>query len=62
VDDDASAQSQPGPIAAPDPNARTQTPGAPERYGPVQLERHVKGDGRALLIYARANPADPARA
>jgi hypothetical protein len=62
VDDEASAQSHPGPSSAPDPLARAQTAGAPERYGPVQLERHVKDDGRALLVYARANPADPARA
>ena len=29
-----------------------------ERYGPVTLERNVKDDGRALLIYTRTG-ADP---
>jgi len=28
-----------------------------ERYGPLVLERHVKDDGRALLLYERAEGA-----
>ncbi len=24
----------------------------PERFGPLVLERHVKADGRALILYA----------
>jgi hypothetical protein len=28
-----------------------------ERYGPLALERHVKDDGRALLLYERARDA-----
>jgi hypothetical protein len=26
-----------------------------ERYGPLALERHAKDDGRALLLYMRAD-------
>jgi len=35
-------------------------PGEPqpgERYGPIAIARHVKEDGRALLLYTR--PAEP---
>ncbi len=31
-------------------------PGEPqpsERYGPIAIARHLKGDGRALLLYSR---------
>jgi hypothetical protein len=28
-------------------------PEPPERYGIVTFERHVKDDGRALILYAR---------
>ncbi len=33
-------------------------PGAPaaERYGPLDLRRLVKDDGRALIVYERAEP------
>jgi hypothetical protein len=26
----------------------------PERYGPLQIERYVKDDGRALILYTHA--------
>ncbi len=29
---------------------------APEVYGPLGIERHVKNDGRALILYARREP------
>ena len=49
--------------AAPPPSDRSAqgaSPGAgeqaqpPERYGPLALARHVKDDGRALLLFTRA--------
>ena len=35
-------------------------PQAKERYGPVEIARHVKGDGRALLLYSQAAGRGPA--
>jgi hypothetical protein len=32
-----------------------QSPDAGERYGPVELARTVKDDGRALILYRRAD-------
>jgi hypothetical protein len=32
---------------------------AAERVGPLTLQRHVKADGRALLLYARAPSTPP---
>jgi hypothetical protein len=32
-----------------------QSPDAGERYGPVELARSVKDDGRALILYRRAD-------
>jgi hypothetical protein len=34
----------------------------PERFGAVAIARHVKDDGRALLLYTRADEHGPARA
>jgi hypothetical protein len=31
-----------------------QEPG--ERVGPLAIARHVKGDGRALILYSRTEP------
>jgi hypothetical protein len=31
--------------------AATLSTADPERYGPLELQRHVKPDGRALLVY-----------
>jgi hypothetical protein len=30
-----------------------------ERYGPLAVERHVKDDGRALILFAHAGEAEP---
>jgi hypothetical protein len=30
----------------------------PEIYGPLGVERHVKEDGRALILYTRREPDD----
>jgi hypothetical protein len=30
--------------------------GARERFGPLALERLAKADGRALIVYSRAEP------
>ena len=39
-----------------DPGASAVRPvGEPERYGPLELQRYVKADGRRLVIYARAD-------
>jgi hypothetical protein len=32
-------------------DASPERPGEPERIGPLVLERHVKDDGRALILY-----------
>jgi len=32
-----------------------QSPAAGERYGPIELARTVKDDGRALILYRRAD-------
>jgi hypothetical protein len=32
-----------------------QSPDAGERYGPLELARTVKDDGRALILYRRAD-------
>jgi hypothetical protein len=32
---------------------------AQERYGPLEVARHVKDDGRALLIYAHVREEAP---
>jgi hypothetical protein len=29
-----------------------------EPYGPLCIERHIKEDGRALILYARRKPED----
>ncbi len=31
--------------------ASPERPGEPERTGPLTVERHVKDDGRALILY-----------
>jgi len=41
--------SQPGAAAQPQP-----PPGPGERYGIVSISRHVKDDGRALLLFTRS--------
>ena len=33
------------------PEREGAPPGAGERIGPVAIVRHVKGDGRALILY-----------
>jgi hypothetical protein len=33
-----------------------------ERFGPLELERHVKDDGRALILYFHAPEKRPRRA
>lgn len=33
---------------------------ADEHTGPVAIARHVKSDGRALILYTRDRPAPPA--
>jgi len=40
-----------------DRGERPAASAAAERYGPLALERHVKDDGRALLLYERARDA-----
>jgi hypothetical protein len=37
--------------ARPDSGGRSQPP---ERYGPLGVARHAKDDGRALLLFTRA--------
>jgi len=47
--------------------AEPEQPGAepgrrrePEQAGPVAVTRHLKSDGRALILYTRDRPAPPA--
>jgi hypothetical protein len=35
---------------------RAEPNGDPERYGPLELRRYVKDDGRALTLFARVAP------
>jgi hypothetical protein len=47
------------PAVSPDAAAVTAV-GAPERYGPLELRRYLKADGRSLIVYARVvGPAPP---
>jgi hypothetical protein len=42
-------------------NQPSKPPGTDERaeiYGPLALTRHAKGDGRALILYARTRRAE----
>ena len=44
------------------PQGPASASGAPavERYGPLELRRLVKDDGRALIVYERAeSPSEP---
>lgn len=42
-------------VAAAERGSATNAPAdAAERYGPIVVERHVKHDGRVLLLYSRA--------
>jgi len=47
--------------AAPGSARESPTENSPpdERYGPVALTRHVKDDGRALIVYRRAGHRQP---
>ncbi|MGD1056455.1 MAG: hypothetical protein ABR992_03490 [Solirubrobacteraceae bacterium] len=38
-----------GPVDSPEQDGEPATPG--ERLGPVAIARHVKADGRALILY-----------
>jgi hypothetical protein len=35
-----------------------QPPFADQRVGPLALTRHVKGDGRSLILYSRERPEE----
>jgi|tagenome__1003787_1003787.scaffolds.fasta_scaffold20577264_2 hypothetical protein len=45
-----------GPAA--EPGATDGSDGTAERYGPLQVLRMRKDDGRQLIAYSRAEPAD----
>ena len=54
-------ESQPGESRPREAHQAEQSPGEPQRgehYGPVVVARHVKDDGRALLLYTR-EPESP---
>jgi hypothetical protein len=47
------------PAELPPPEQRAEIDpqsGGPERCGPVAIARHVKDDGRALILYTRVEP------
>jgi hypothetical protein len=50
----ASNPTGPAPADRSPPRAGAQGDDRPERYGTVAVTRHVKDDGRALLLYTRA--------
>ncbi len=35
-----------------------QAPSAPSAYGPLDIKRYLKDDGRALILYVRREPED----
>jgi hypothetical protein len=52
---------QRGAGAEPDAGQRPRPvePGADEHYGPVEIARYVKDDGRALLLYTHTAAREP---
>jgi hypothetical protein len=44
-----------------DAGERPQDPEGEERYGPLGLERIIKEDGRALILYSRVEPPEKPR-
>ncbi|HXB15802.1 MAG TPA: hypothetical protein VNV44_08670 [Solirubrobacteraceae bacterium] len=50
---------KPGPPSR--PSGGDAREGGSERYGPLELRRLRKDDGRALIVYARADEAAEAR-
>jgi hypothetical protein len=42
----------------PDPDKRPRQPEREERFGPLRLRRITKPDGRALILYSRADPPE----
>ena len=47
------------PAEPPPPEQRSETGAqtdAPERIGPIAIARHVKDDGRALILYTLDDP------
>jgi hypothetical protein len=60
---DRGEEPQPGEPRSGEPQSEEPQSGesqARERYGPVEIARHVKGDGRALLLYSHAAGRGPA--
>jgi hypothetical protein len=50
------------PAEPPPPEQESETgpqTDAPERCGPIAIARHVKDDGRALILYTRDDPPPP---
>jgi hypothetical protein len=43
------------PPQPPGPADRPPVPGDPEHFGPLLLQRLVKADGRALILFSRAD-------
>jgi hypothetical protein len=54
---DATEPPPAGAEAALDGEARRAGP--PERYGPLEVHRFVKRDGRALILYERVEAEEP---
>jgi hypothetical protein len=52
-------EAKPAPSEEPSDARLRDATGAPERFGPLELERLIKDDGRALIVYARAEEAGP---
>jgi hypothetical protein len=50
----ASNPTGPAPADKSPPRTGEQGDDRPERYGTVAVARHVKDDGRALILYTRA--------
>ncbi|HEV3035053.1 MAG TPA: hypothetical protein VGX72_09710 [Solirubrobacteraceae bacterium] len=52
---------EPGPEAGPDPERRPGYEADLGRIGPLAIARHVKDDGRALILYSEQPRAEQER-
>ena len=49
----------PGPEPGSGEQSQSGNPPPSERYGPIAIARHVKEDGRALLLYTHTSAREP---
>jgi hypothetical protein len=54
----ASDHDKPVPLSAGEPRERDEPVEPAERFGPLAVSRHVKDDGRALILFTRRHDRD----